>query len=399
MKKIKVLRIIARLNIGGPAIHVILLSHGLNRDRFKSLLVSGSMSPDEGDMSYLLEGKDIAVISIPELSRELNLLKDAVALWKLYKVIKKEKPHIIHTHTAKAGALGRLAGFIHNLSILNQKNKVKLVHTFHGHVLSGYFGRLKNSLFLWIEKILALFSSRIITLSESNKNDLIALRICKEDKIDVIHLGFELGKFLEVRPKENKALKIGIIGRLVPVKNHKLFIDVASIVLKSFPRDNLSFEIVGDGELLGELKKQALGLKISDNINFHGWRKDLDNVYSNLDIVALTSVNEGTPVSLIEAMASGRAVVATDVGGVRDLLGDKFNTGIAEDGNFEILERGVIVKSHDKDSFAKALILLLQNAQLRKDLGKQARYFAEKEFAIGKLVSNIENLYSKLICV
>ncbi|MDD5431484.1 MAG: glycosyltransferase family 4 protein [Candidatus Omnitrophica bacterium] len=398
MNKIKVLRIIARLNIGGPAIHVILLSEGLNKDQFVSLLVSGSVSPNEGDMSYLLKGKNISLSFIPELSRELNLLNDAIALWKIFKIIRKEKPDIIHTHTAKAGTLGRLAGILFNSLVLNPKEKIKLVHTFHGNVLSGYFGRLKTSLFLGIERIFALFTNKIITVSESNKKELISLMICKEDKIEVIKLGFELDKFLEIKPKEDKFLKVGIVGRLVPVKNHKLFIYAAAILLKSYPGNNLAFDVVGDGELSLELKNLALDLKISEKLNFHGWRKDLNNVYSDLDIVALTSINEGTPVSLIEAMASGRAVVATDVGGVRDLLGNRINIEIVPDANFEILERGIIVKPQDVASFAKALILLLQNAQLRKDLGRRARHFAENEFTKERLVNNIENLYNQLIC-
>lgn len=399
MKRIKILRIIARLNIGGPAIHTILLTEGLDKTRFQSLLVSGRVDKNEGDMSYYAAEKKVNPIFIPELRRKLGLAGDIAALTRIFKIIKAEQPDIIHTHTAKAGTLGRLAGILYNLLHYKSGKQVKLIHTFHGHVFEGYFGKFETRIFIFIERFLAIFTSRIITVSESVKNELIALGICKPEKINVIPLGFELEKFLEVPLKDKPALNIGIVGRLVPIKNHRLFLEAASKVISDNPGIGLRFKIVGDGELRGALEEYSRKLNIDGQMDFLGWQKDLTQVYTNLDIVALTSINEGTPVSLIEAMASGRAVVATDVGGVRDLLGEEVNTGIKPDANFKVLERGIIVKPCDSFAFSAALNFILRNSAMRKNMAEKARGFAKERFTKERLIRDIENLYNDILGV
>jgi len=392
MKKIKILRIIARLNIGGPAIHTILLTEGLNRNKFETSLVCGSTGKNEGDMVYYALEKNIKPHFIPELKRELNLFNDITAFRKIYHIIKTQQPDIIHTHTAKAGTLGRLAGITYNF--FNHGRKVKLIHTFHGHIFEGYFNKIKSKLFILIERFLGLFTCKIITVSESVKNELISLGIAEKDKFRVIPLGFELDKFLNIPLKENAVLNIGIVGRLVTVKNHQLFLEAAARVVRDNPQMKLRFKIIGDGELRPELEEYARKLSLNTQLDFLGWQDDLASIYSNLDIVALTSVNEGTPVSLIEAMASVRAVVATDVGGVRDLLGRETDIGIKPKADFKILERGIIVKSQDSFSFAAALTLLLQNNKLREDLGLASREFVKKGFSKERLIKDMEELYS-----
>ena len=398
MKEIKVLRIIARLNIGGPAIHTVILTEGLDRNRFQSLLVCGSTGKDEGDMFYYARARSVTPIFIPELKRELNFFNDISAFKKIYNIIRIERPDIIHTHTAKAGTLGRTAGILYNL-LHPFNNKIKLIHTFHGHVFEGYFNGAWSRFFVLVEKILAFFTSRIITVSESVKRELIALHIAKENKIEVIPLGFDLEKFLNVPFKCGAVSNIGIVGRLVPVKNHKLFLDAAARLIADNPGLQLKFKIIGDGELRGELERYSVALGIKNNVDFLGWHKDLAGIYASLDIITLTSINEGTPVSLIEAMACARTVVATDVGGIRDLLGDEVFLKNTQGVDFKVLERGIMVKSRDVVNFAAALNFALRDSVLRRKMGEKARAFVKGKFTKDRLIKDIESLYSSLLFI
>ncbi len=396
MKKIKVLRIIARLNIGGPAIHTVILAEGLDKNRFESLLVCGSTGRGEGDMLYYAHAKNITPIFIPELKRELNFFNDISAFKKIYNIIQIEKPDIIHTHTAKAGTLGRAAGILYNL-FHPFSDKVRLVHTFHGHVFEGYFNSACSRFFVLIEKTMAFFTTKIITVSESVKRELIALRIAKEDKIEIIPLGFDLEPFLGVPFKCGSVLNIGIVGRLVPVKNHKLFLDAAARLIADNPELQLKFKIIGDGELREELERYSAALCIKNNVDFLGWHRDLAGIYASLDIVALTSINEGTPVSLIEAMACARTVVATDVGGVRDLLGGEVAAKTMPSTElFRVLERGVIVRPGDPVAFSYALGFILQNNAIRKNMEEKARDFVKIKFTRKRLLKDMEKLYGSL---
>ncbi len=443
MKKIKVVRVIARLNIGGPAIHAILLTDGLNKDKFDSLLVCGTIAQDEGDMLYYARARNVVPYVIPELKRELNPLNDAIAFLKIYKLIRRENPDIIHTHTAKAGTLGRLAGIFYNLLAAR---RIKLIHTFHGHVFEGYFGRFKTRLFIFIERFLAYFNSRIITVSSAVKEELVSLRISSEAKIEVIPLGLELDRFLELpfsrlpiqgtrdpaslgnagipssreSGKEAKrGVTIGIVGRLVPIKNHRLFLTSAAKVIRDNPGLDLRFKIIGDGELRAELEEFARKLNLSSAVEFSGWQKDLSGVYANLDIVCLTSINEGTPVSLIEAMASGKVIASTDAGGVKDLVGESLEesedelgfapleagcrrqpldaSGVLPLTGFSARERGIMVSSGGADSFAGALSFLVRNEEIRKKMAAAGREFVREKFAKKRLIKDIERLYEQAV--
>lgn len=394
MKKTKILRIIARLNIGGPAIHAVLLNQGLDKNKFETLLLSGRVARLEGDMSYYALEKEVDVRYLPELGRELSLFSDLSAVIKILNIIRKESPDIIHTHTAKAGALGRSAGILYNLFFF-PKNKARLVHTFHGHVFSGYFGALKSRAFVLIERLLAVFTDKVITVSESVKSSLLSYNICKEAKIQVIPLGLELDNFLGLAKKEGSRINIGIAGRLVPVKNHRMFLDSVSRLIMREAGADIRCKIIGDGELRGELEDYARRLKLSAFVEFCGWQKEMHKAYAGLDIVALSSLNEGTPVSLIEALASAKAVVATDVGGVRDLLGVKLlPEGGAKAKGFIVLERGVIVRSGDSEGLSEALAFLIKNKDLRQSLGERGREFVGKRFSKRRLLEEIEELYS-----
>jgi glycosyltransferase involved in cell wall biosynthesis len=373
MPKFKVLRIIARLNIGGPAINAILLSAGLDKEKFETILVIGRSSPGEGEMSGLLAEKKVNPMMIKELGRDIRPWKDLVAFLRLLCLIKKERPQIIHTHTAKAGALGRLAGALCGC---------KLVHTFHGHVLEGYFGRIKSRIFIWIERFLAMFADKIIVVSPRIKDELLRLKVAPENKIAVIPLGLELEGLLGLNSPESagEGLNIGIVGRLVPIKNHRMFLQAAAEIKD----ERFRFFIIGDGELRQDLENYARELGLSGKVTFSGWQRDLLRLYRRLDLVVLTSLNEGTPVSIIEAMAAARPIIATDVGGVRDLLGDN--------------ERGILVKSGDSRGLSEAILKLVQKPSLRAQLGLRGREFVRGRFNKERLIRDIELLYNNLLC-
>lgn len=388
----KIIRIIGRLNIGGPAVHVILLTGGLDRSKFDSLLVTGSVSTSEGNMNYLAVQKNVFPVVISQLKREINPLTDLLALVKIYMVILSEKPDILHTHTAKAGTLGRIGGILY--SRIYPRKDLKMVHTFHGHIFEGYFNKTKVSLFLLIEKLLAFFTDRIITLSGTLKQELLSLGIGNDKKIRIIPLGLELEKFTNIKLKEfGQSINIGIIGRLVPVKDHRLFLDMAAELLKDYSRSR--FKIIGEGELMEDLKGYSRSLGLTGFVEFSGWRRDLPLVYSGLDMVCLTSINEGTPLSLIEAMASARPAIATDAGGVRDLLGEEIPDNL-HSGAYSIRERGVLVEARDPLKFARAVARMINDKELRMRLSVSGREFVKDKFSRVRLISDTENLYNQL---
>ena len=381
--RVKVLRIIARLNIGGPAIHTILLTAGLNNERFESMLVTGVEGKYEGNMLDLAAAKGVKPIIIPQLRRNIDPIGGFIALFKLYRLMRCEKPHVVHTHTATAGLLGRLAA--------NLAGAPVILHTFHGHVLRGYFGPLRSKVLVWMERLLARLSDRIVTVSEGQKRELAGYGIAPLEKIAVVPLGFELEDLLACESHRGELHRelgltddnklIGIVARLVPIKNHRLFLQVAEVVVEAVPQAR--FLVVGDGELREELEAYARDLGLDGRVLFTGWRQDLPRLYADLDVVALTSINEGTPVSLIEAMAAGVPVAATAVGGVPDVIVDG--------------ETGYLVKAGDVEGMAEAIIELLKNPEKAREMGQEGREAVYPKFAAQTLIANVEGLYAELL--
>ena len=402
--KVKVLRIISRLNIGGPAVHVQLLTNGLNHNRFEPLLITGSISNQEGDMSYIFESIDKPVIRIPELQREIKLKNDLITVLKIFKTLCREKPDIVHTHTAKAGFSSRLPVFIYNIIFLK---RIRLIHTFHGHVFEGYFSKATSNFFIFLERLLAQITDIIIAISSTQKEELVAkYHIAPSEKIKTIELGFDLTPFFNCSTIkglfrnrfgiEDDTLLIGIVGRLVPIKNHKMFINAAKILLEDQSDIPVKFVIIGDGELGKELKEYCHKLGVDNHIIFCSWIKDVPSVYADLDILALTSINEGTPVSVIEAMASSVPVVSSDAGGVKDLLGI-YDGGPALNG-FSVCDRGIICKKNDEVGFVKALKFQIEeNLSEREGRIIRARSFVEKKYSKERLIHDIERLYFELM--
>jgi glycosyltransferase involved in cell wall biosynthesis len=379
-----VLRIIARLNVGGPAIHTLLLTAGLNDEIFRSILVSGRPGEQEGDMSYLARELGVEPTVIPEIGRELSWRDDLIAFRKLVKLIRALRPHIVHTHTAKAGAIGRLAALVAGVPIR--------VHTFHGHVFRGYFGPLTSRVYIWIERFLGRFTDCVVAISERQRHDLCNVyRVIPGRRCVVIPLGFDLHHFAASENRRGEIRRvlgcpegrqlIGTVGRLVPIKNHQLFLEMARRILDV--RDDVGFVIVGDGELRHTLERSAEHLGLSGHVYFLGWRRDLDAVYADLDVVALTSINEGTPVALIEAMAAGRSVVSTDVGGVADVV--------------EHEKTGLLVPSGDAAGCARAVLRLLGDPSLRERMGRAGRERVLARYGGQRLVGDVRSLYLELL--
>jgi glycosyltransferase involved in cell wall biosynthesis len=379
----RVARIIARLNIGGPAIHTILLTAGLDPVRFESILVAGVEAVYEGNMLGLAAQKGVQPLIIPQLGREINPLKDWGALVKLYRLFRDWRPHIVHTHTAKAGTIGRLAARLARVPVV--------LHTFHGHVFHDYFGPLQTKVFLGIERFLASLSDRIVTVSEGQRRELAAYGVASLDKITVVPLGFELDALLnceslrgqlrrELGIAEGTAL-VGIVARLTAIKNHRLFLDAARLIVET--GQEAMFLVVGDGELRAELEAYVAELGLVERVIFTGWRHDLPRIYADLDVVALSSLNEGTPVSLIEAMAAAKPVVATRVGGVFDVVLDK--------------RSGYLVQSKDTEGLAGGILDLLRAPDRAREMGQKGREAVHLRFTAQTLITNIERLYAELL--
>lgn len=382
-RPIRVARVIARLNVGGPAQHVVLLTAGLDRMRFLSTLITGVVGKDEGDFSPAARARDLEPVVISELGPAIHPGRDVVALGKLVRAFRRLRPDLVHTHTAKAGALGRVAARLAGVPAI--------VHTFHGHVLEGYFSPGVTRLFLQIERALARITDRIITLSPRLHQALLGMGIGRPEQVQMIPLGLELDPFLRVSPGQaglRAALAIppgapvlGIVGRLVPIKDHPTLFRALALLEGGSRAPHLV--VVGDGERREPLRRLAHRLGLASRIHFLGWRTDLQAVLGELDVVICCSRNEGTPVALIEAMAAGIPVVSTDVGGVGDLVVQG--------------ETGWLVPPDDPPALAQAVQGLLADPALAGRLAAAARPYALSRHDVKGLIHKMEALYTSLM--
>lgn len=405
----KILRIIARLNVGGPARHVVWLTEALNDGEFQSRLIAGKVPAGEEDMGYLAERAGIEPVFIEEMSRELSS-KDAVSVFKVFREIRRFRPDIVHTHTAKAGTVGRTAALMYRWltwkTLIGKPRPVKLVHTFHGHVFHGYYGRAKTYMFVLIEKALALLATdRIVVITDQQLEEINReVGVGRASQFQVVRLGIDLDRYLSADETRETArrkfdiaeheIAVAFVGRLTEIKNISLLLEAANSVLQEpevGPR--FRFLVAGDGHLRDSLEKKAEILGIGENVGFLGSVSDPETVYAACDMAALTSLNEGTPLSLIEAMATGRPVVSTVVGGVRDLLGEP----VERHDGFETRERGIGVRSEDAAGFAKGLIYLAKNERLRERLSETGRSFVRALYSKERLAADIKDLYRSLL--
>jgi glycosyltransferase involved in cell wall biosynthesis len=393
--RIRVLRVITRLNIGGPSIQAIELSSRLADRGHQTLLAHGALGEGEGDMRYLLDGRRMAVdsiVEIPHLQRRIAPIDDVRAVVEVFQLLRQFRPAIVHTHMAKAGAVGRLATLIYNRTVARER-RARLVHTYHGHVLEGYFSSGITSLFLAIERLLARATDRIVAISPRIREELLdELRIGRRDQYRVVPLGFDLRELTSIDATVRQTARdtlhiprdapvVTTVGRLTPIKQHGLFLETAALIAASEPRT--VFLIVGDGELRRALEEQARALGIADRTRFLGWRRDLAVIYGATDVFLLTSRNEGTPVALIESLAAGVPGVSTDVGGVRDVIDSD--------------EVGLVAPPGDARSLAEQTLSLLADPTRRCAMGERGRQSVVSRYRIDRLVDDIEALYREVL--
>ena len=385
-KKIKILRIINRFNIGGPVYNAILLSAYMPEE-YDTLLIGGLPEKNEENSTYIAEKYGVNPLLISEMQREPNFKNDRKALKKIKEIILAYQPDIVHTHASKAGALGRKAAFDCSVPIV--------VHTYHGHVFHSYFNWWKTTLFQAIEKRLAKKTTGIIAISELQKNDLaLKYKICKPEKIEIINLGLDLGPFNENKSDNrdktraefglhDSEIAIAIVGRLAPIKNHDLFLKCASVINEKTSKKVVYF-IVGGGEEFTSIEEKVNALKAKGiDIRMTSWIKDINTFNAGMDILCLTSKNEGTPVSLIEAQAAGIPFVSTKVGGIKDIVSEN-NTGY-------------LVDLNDSDAFIEKLLHLIENENKRQEMSQKGWSFVQEKFQYKTLIAKTDSYYKFLL--
>jgi glycosyltransferase involved in cell wall biosynthesis len=387
----RVLRIITRLNIGGPSIQAITLSERLAARGFETRLLHGRLGIGEGDMRYLLTTRGVAT-QMTALRREIAPLHDAMALVRVLDTMRDFRPHILHTHMAKAGTVGRLAAAIYNRTA-GRDAPVRVVHTYHGHVLEGYFSPARTHAFLSVERMLARVTDRLIAISPRIERELIAdHRVGRPDQYRVVPLGFDLRRMTAIGDAERRAARetlalapeahvVSTAGRLTAIKRHDLFLETAQLVAERVP--GAVFMIAGDGELRAALEAQARAGGISDRVRFLGWRRDLDTLYAASDVFLLTSRNEGTPVALIESLAAAVPGVSTDVGAVRDVIDSD--------------AVGLLAPFGDARALADHVIALLVDPETRRRLGDAGRQAVSRRYGLDRLIDDVETLYRELL--
>lgn len=383
----KILRIINRFNLGGPTYNAAYLTKYLEND-YETLLIGGKHEKSEKSSMHILDNLGLKPIIIEEMQRSIHPIMDRIALKKIKDIIIEFKPDIVHTHAAKAGALGRKAAY--------ELGVKQIYHTFHGHVFHSYFGKIKTNIYKKIERNLAKKSTKIIAISEIQKQELSEVhKICSKEKIEVIPLGFDFRKFYENQTEKRKDFRkkwkikddeiaIGIIGRLVPIKNHVFFINVINKVI-SKSNTSLRIFVVGDGEekenIIRKVSAHNLDYSIDDKIatiQFTSWIKEIDEVNAAMDIICLCSLNEGTPVSLIEAQASGKPIVTTRTGGIENIVVEN-KTALISDNN-------------DLNKFTENLMSLIKEKD-KRTLFSELAIKKSKDFDYSILIKNIKKLY------
>jgi glycosyltransferase involved in cell wall biosynthesis len=385
--RVKLLRVIARLNVGGPALHVAYLTEGLADRGYDTTLVTGSLARGEESMSQVAENRGARIVMLPHLARDISLLNDALAVFRLAELIRKERPQILHTHTAKAGFVGRIAALLAG----NARPPI-VVHTFHGHVLRGYFNPFVTLGFRTLERWLASGTTKLIAVSPEVRDDLVRLGVAPQEKFAVIRLGIELGERVgggdDVRRETRRQLGIGPdafvvgwVGRMTAVKRTD---DVLRAFRELLDRDvDAWLCLVGDGPDRAHMERRAHELGIARRCLFVGYQDDVAPYYEAIDALLLPSVNEGTPVSVIEALAAGRPAVATRVGGVPDVVRDGVDGFLSDVG--------------DASTLADRLAELARDPERRAEMGRKGREHVVQRYAVDRLVDDVDRLYRELL--
>lgn len=383
----RVLRVIARLNIGGPAIQAIFLTKLMQPLGYETRLVRGVEAPDEGSMDELAQRMGVRPTLLPTMRRDPGP-GDLRALVSLMRILRRDRPQLVHTHAAKGGTLGRVATVL-----AFPRSRPAIVHTFHGHSLTGYFSDRTARLYTRIERFLAHWSDVLIAVSPEVRDDLVGLGVAPAEKIRVIPLGLDLSRFLDDGSRADRGAAVRaqlgvtpdeevvtLVARLVPIKRVDRFLDVAA---RLTDRPRVKFVVVGDGELRDELRFSRAAAALGDRLVWAGFRRDMPEVCFASEVVVLTSDNEGTPVSLIEAQAAAVPVVSTDVGGVRSAVLDG--------------ETGLLAAPDDVDGLADAVRAVLDDPHRARDMAVAGRAHAAATFGVERLVDDLDCLYRELL--
>ena len=383
--RLRVLQVIGRLNMGGPA-HVAALLGGrrFHPDRYETLLVHGSVAPGEESLADLAEEEGANMCFLPELQQPVQPLRDGRALLKLIRIVRDFRPDVVHTHTAKAGFLGRQAA-------LAVRPRPAIVHTYHGHVLEGYFGPAKARTYLALERALARPSDCLTAVSQATVDDLVRLGVAPREKFRMLPLGLDLEPFAEIgeelRAASRRELGVGegeivliFVGRIVPIKRLDVLLEAVARGARGEP--SLRLLLVGDGDERPALERQAARLGIDGAVSFLGYRRELRSLFAAADLAVLSSDNEGTPVSLIEAAAAGLAAVATDAGGVGEVVVDG---------------TGILVSRGDAAALGDAIARMAGDAAARASSGALARPSALERYGAERLLSDTDALYRELL--
>ena len=386
---ISVLRIIARLNVGGPALHVSYLSDGLADRGYQTTLVVGELARGEGSMEFVAESRGVRIVKLSSLSREIAPLRDLTSLVRLTRLIRLQRPQIVHTHTAKAGAIGRVAALL-----AGGDHRPIVVHTFHGHVLRGYFGPLRAFAFRLLEHVLARATTKLVAVSPEVRDELVSLGVAPAKKFEVVRLGIELDERLlpasrEVSREESRrqlgigpeTFLVGWVGRMTGVKRVPDLLEAFRQLREGGVDARLC--VVGDGPERESHERLAKSLGVVRHCFFLGYQEEMGRWFDSFDAFALPSANEGTPVSAIEALAAGCPVVATRVGGVPDVV---------QDG-----ETGFLVESGDTEALARRLAELAADPELRRRLGDEGRERVTSRYRVGRLIDDVDRLYRSLL--
>ncbi len=382
-RPIRIVRVIARLNVGGPAVYTISLAAGLDPAHFQQWLVTGVAPPYEGDMLADAQARGVTPIVVPHLGRAIDPRDDLRAFMALVRLFRQLRPDIVETHTAKAGVVGRLAAWAAGVPIT--------VHTFHGHVFHSYFSPARSALVRWIERLLALRTTRIIALGRAQRAEILGYGVGRPEQIVSVPIGLDLEPY-RVSERHRGKLRaelgigphtelVGIVARLTAIKAHEVFLQAAATVYRQHP--DAQFVVVGAGERQAELAQLAEEYGIAPAVHWLGWRRDLPVVYADLDVVALTSRNEGLPTTLVEAMAAGRPVVATRVGGVPTLVTHG--------------ETGLLAASGDANALAAGMLALLNNRQYAHRLGAAARESVYPFYDLSAFIPRMADFYRRLV--
>jgi len=386
--RVKVLRVIARLNVGGPALHVAYLTAGLAERGYDTTLVAGTLGRGEESMEFVADAKGVSIEVIEELGRSISPLRDARAVIRLAQLIRRERPTILHTHTAKAGAVGRAAALL-----AGGARPPIVVHTFHGHVLRGYFNRVATFGFRTLERLLARVTTKLIAVSPEVRDDLVRLGVAPAEKFAVIRLGIELDQRVcssdDQRTETRRVLGlgrgepfvVGWVGRMTAVKRTDLVVRVLRALVDRGVDARLL--LVGDGPDREALERLAHDLGVVKRCLFLGYQEDVARFYDAIDVLLLPSVNEGTPVSVIEALAAERPAVATRVGGIPDVVRDGVD--------------GFLVDSDEPDALAERLAELAADPLRRTAMGEAGRARVLERYAVDRLVDDVDALYRQLL--